>query len=301
MTFRVMIGWLVAVALVADPEARAVELPELPAVLADIVPSRRGHHEKHGAKLAIKEGRLGIQITSEKPLSTEQWDAIAALGPRWLTFNDKSLSNADMERLVAINPEEIHLRITPLTGIGAQRFGEMKRLTRLFTHHLKHATPEARDALANHPTLEEFRTAGAFCIEALEAPGLRSVEFAEKALTVANIETHARRSTITSLSLFAHNMTAVDGEFLEEVAKIQSLESLRIAFTALAFEGGLAHLQRLPRLEKLDLYLVDVSADDLRKLEQGLPNLKIRHQPMPAEYRDTWDAMIAKEAKAAVP
>lgn len=303
-TIAVVVCCIGTATLASEPGAlrdgkSAASLPELPPVLAGIKASRRGHGEVHGAVLVMKNKKLGIRLSTEQPLSAAQWDAVAALEPRWLTFNDKSLCDDDMDRLVAIDPEEIHLRIIPLTGAGAKRFGDMKRLVKLATHHMKRPTPEAREALINHPALEDYRTAGDFCIDALEAPRLKSVELADEALIVTNIKTLARRSTITTLILFSHNQTRVDSKLIAEVAAIRSLETLRICKTVLPYGGGLEHLARLPQLSTLDLIDVDVSGDGLDRLREALPRVKLRHEPMKPDYRLKWDEMVAKQSEAA--
>lgn len=277
----------------------AANVPELPAVLAGVKPGRGSKGE--GVRLRLRDGRLSISISADQPLAAAQWEAVAALEPKVLHFNDKSLTDADMDRLVAIDPEELHLRIVPLTGAGAKRFGDMTRLTALETHHMKQSTPEAREALENHPTLERYRTAGPFCIGALKAPNLKWVEFTELAINVENIETLAKRSTITSLNLFGHNQITIDAPLLAKVAAIRSLETLRITKTVVPYAGALEHLGRLPQLKKLDLNEVDVSSADLEKLRQALPTVEIRHTPMSGAYRMKWDEMVAKRAQIASP
>jgi hypothetical protein len=244
----------------------------------------------------MKDGLLLLALSTAKPLTDAQWDAVASLHPKSFAFNDQALTDRDMDRLVALDPVSISLRITPLTGVGAAKFGQMKNLRSLTSHHLHQPTPEAKAALANHPALEDFRSAGDFCIEALSAPNLKSVELAEKAATVARIEELVQKPSLETLSLFAHNITTINDASLATVAKIQSLQTLRIAFSVLTYEGGLKQLRSLPHLKSLSLYQVDLAPGDLEKFKEAFPSVKVNYTPMGADYRAKWDAMIAKEA-----
>ncbi|MEI7780361.1 MAG: sulfatase [Planctomycetota bacterium] len=282
------------------PAARMKQpLPELPAVLRPIQPSPRSHHGEKGAELLMKNGLLGIRLNSKTPLTPEQWEAVASLQPRAFHFNDAALRDEDMDRLIALDPMEISLRIVPLTGAGAAKLGQMPHLRLLETHHMHEPTPEAKEALAHHPSLETFRTAGDFCIDALRAPKLKSVELAERAVTIASVEQLAAHSRIEKLSLFAHNILAVDGDMLTSVAKIKTLKTLRLSFVTLAFEGELARLLDLPQLAKLHLAMADVSEGDLQRLQAAMPQVKVSFSPMPPEYRKTRDELIDKVRKTA--
>jgi hypothetical protein len=137
----------------ADAQNITVPLPELPATLKSIKASPRSHKHAKGAELTLKNNVLGIRLNSVTPLTPEQWDAVASLHPRSFNFNDRALRDEDMDRLVALDPVEVELRITPLTGKGAAKFAEMRSLTKLVSHHLLTPTPEAK-ALATHPTLD---------------------------------------------------------------------------------------------------------------------------------------------------
>jgi hypothetical protein len=177
----------------------------------------------------------------------------------------------------------------------------MKHLTSLTSHHLHAPTPEAKEALANHPTLEDFRSAGDFCIEALGAPHLKSVELAEKAAIPARVEELAAHSKIESLSLFAHNVITVDDACMTGVAKIKTLKTLRLSFVPLTFDGGLKPLLNLPLLTELSLYMVDVPDADLQKFKASRPQVNVELTPMSADYRKALDEIIAKTSKPAPP
>jgi hypothetical protein len=289
---------LVGTGIAASPIKPAL-VPQLPDVLETIQPSPRSHEGAKGAELVIKDGALGIRLNSAVPLTEAQWDAIAALHPKWFSFNDQALTDKGIDRLVALDPVAVTLRITPITGVGAAKFGAMKHLKSLVSHHLTQATPEANEALASHPALEDFRSAGDFCIAALRAPHLKSVELAQNAARPPRIEELAEHAKIESLSLFAHNVITVDDACMTSVAKIKTLKELKLAFTALTYEGGLKQLLALPDLRQLSLYMVDTSDADLQKFKAAMPQVQVKLTPMKPEYRKTWDEMITAAAKKA--
>ena len=272
------------------------ELPELPEALRTLTPSKRNHEGTPAARLQRREGLLLLSLSTAQSLTPEQWDAVASLHVKAFAFNDQALSDKDMDRLVALDPERVSLRITPLTGAGAGRFGAMKNLRSLQSHHMHQPTPEAREAFAQHANLEEFRTAGEFCIEALHAPHLKYVELAEKAATAEQVRHLAKQPDLETLSLFAHNILTVDDACLAEVAKIKTLKTVRLSFVTLHFEGGLSHLLDLPRLKEVSLNIADVSEADLQKLKAARPDLKVNFTPMNEEYRNTVAKLIAKQA-----
>lgn len=291
LVFAALVAFSSVVSIASAGEA----LPELPAALKSVVVSPRSHPGEVGAQLGMKRGLLEIRLNAASPLTPEQWDAVASLRPKVFHFNDQALRDEDMDRLVALDPVEISLRITPLTGKGALKFGEMAHLKSLETHHMHTATPEAEEALTHHPALEVFRTAGAFGIEALRGKRLRSVELAEKAANRSTVEVLAENPQIEVLSLFAHNILTVDDACLSSVAKIKTLHALRLSFVELTFEGSLKPLLDLPSLSELTLYQVEVPAADLERFQSLRPSVKVRHTPMDSEYRSKLEPMRAKE------
>ena len=272
----------------------------IPDALKSLVRSKRNHEEVPAVRVFAKDGLRAISLSTTAPLTDAQWDAVAALHPRVFLFNDQALTDKNMDRLVTLDAVEVTLRITPLTGAGAAKFGKMLHLRRLETHHMHEPTPQAEQALAYHPALEIFRTAGSFGIDALRAPKLKSVELAEQAANRASVEELAAHSKIETLSLFAHRILSVDDECLASVAKIKTLKTLRLSFVPLHFDGGLRHLLDLPSLTELSLYMVDVPDADLEKFKAARPQVKVKLTPMSADYRKTLDEIIAKAKQADV-
>lgn len=266
-------------------------LPDLPEVLQSLRASPLSHPGEPGAELKWRNGLLEMRLNSATPLSDEQWTAVAALRPRAFYFNHMALRSEDMDRLVAMDPVEIYLRINPINGTAAAKFGEMKNLKSLDTHHMRSGTPEADQALATHPSLEYFRTAGDFCIAALRAPSLKSVELAEVAATAEKVEELARHSRIEALSLYAYNILTVDDACLRTVSKIQTLKRVRLSYAAVTFEGGLKHLLKLPNLAVLELFVSDVSEDDLSRIKAAAPKLHVKFSPMKPDYREKLNKM----------
>lgn len=261
-------------------------LPDLPEILSSMRASPVSHPGEPGAELRWKNGLLEMRLNSATPLTDAQWDAVASLKPRAFYFNHMALRDADMDRLIALDPVELYLRINPITGAGAAKFGMMRNLKSLDTHHMHKPTPEAAEALSQHPTLEYLRTAGDFCIEALRAPALKSVELAEAAATSARVEELAAHSRIEFLSLYAYNILTVDDACLRSVAKIQTLKRVRLAYASVTFEDGLKHLLSLPHLNALELFVSDISESDLAQLKTAAPRLHVKFSPMKPDYRE---------------
>jgi hypothetical protein len=298
-TLRSLAATILAFLCCATLHAEQASEP-IPDALKSLVRSKRNHEEVPAVRVFTKDGLRAISLSTSEPLTDAQWDAVAALHPRVFVFNDQALTDKDMDRLAMLDPVEVTLRITPLTGAGAAKFGEMLHLRRLETHHMHEPTPEAKEALANHPTLEIFRTAGEFGIDALRAPKLKSVELAEQAANIASVEELGAHSKIETLSLFAHRILSVDKTCLASVAKIKTLKTLRLSFVPLNFADGLRHLLDLPNLTELSLYIVDVPDADLQKFKAARPQVKVNLTPMSADYRKTLDEILAKAKQASV-
>lgn len=259
-------------------------LPPAPEALKDLKPV-----------LAMVKGDLSVSVTSAHPLTDAQWDAIASLHARHFTFNDNALDDAGVNRLVVFDPLSVSINKSLLTGAGVAKFGQMKSLTLFSAMHIVKPTPEAKETVAQHPTIESFATDGAFGIEFVTAPHLKSANLKHGAADDKYVALLANHPSLERLRLWPKGYATLTDACLANVATLQKLQELEIDESVLTYAGGLNQLKKLPALATLDLKEVAISDDDLAKLKADLPKVKITHTPMPAAYRAQWDGWAAKK------
>jgi len=264
--------------------AQTAQLPDMPEVLKELKPT-----------LASVKGALTLSVTSPQPLTAVQWDAIAALRPRHLRFNDNALDDAGMSRLVTIDPITVGINKSLLSGTGVAKFGEMKSLTGISAMHIVKPTPEAKAALSNHPTVESFATDGAFCIEVVTAPNLRSVDLKHGAADDKFVALLARHPSLETVRLWPKGGASLTDAAFASLVTIPKLKKLTVDYSVLSYEGGLKLLKNVPNLETVDFHEVVLTDDDLSKLKADLPKVKVTFTPMTPEYRAQWNAWAAKK------
>lgn len=264
--------------------AQTPQLPDLPEALKELKPA-----------LASVKGVLSLSVTAAQPLTAVQWDAIESLHPRHLRFNDNALDDAGMSRLVALDPITVGINKSLLSGNGVAKFGEMKSLTGISAMHIVKPTPEAKAALSNHPTVESFATDGAFCIEVVTAPNLRSVDLKHGAADDKFVALLVRHPSLESLRLWPKGGASLTDAAFASIVTLPKLKKLTVDCSVLSYEGGLKLLKNLPNLETLDFHEVALTDEDLSKLKADLPKVKITFTPMTPEYRAQWNAWAAKK------
>ena len=242
-----------------------------------------------------KPGGLVLGVDSKTPLSAEQWEAIAALHVRSFSFSGSALDDLGMQRLVALNPEAVTVNGSLVTSAGAAKFGEMKSLKTLHTLHITRPTPDAKVALSRHPALEVFSTDGAFCIEAVTAPRIRSVDLKHGAADDRFIALLKHHPSLESVRLWNKGYATLSDAALASLVTIPKLNKLSLEFSVFTYAGGLNRLKELPNLATLELKDVALSNEDLAKLKADLPKVKLTATPMTPEYRAQWDAWAAKK------
>lgn len=70
-----------------------------------------------------------------------------------------------------------------------------------------------------------------------------------------------------------------DESTMETIAKITTLESLELTEARLSARM-IPHLKSLPKLTKLKIETVDISAEDVAAIQRALPNCKVDHKPI---------------------
>jgi len=288
--YRLSLLALLSLAPLLQAQSKTPALPEVPEVLKDVKPTL----SFYGAPGA----GLTLNVTSPQPLTRVQWDAIASLHPKRFFFSGDALDDAGMAHLVPLDPDFVYVNKSLLTGAGVARFGEMKSLTGLATLHIVKPTPEAKDALGNHPTIESFSSDGAFATEVLTAPHLRSVDLKHGGADNKFVALLANHPTLETLRLWPKGGAWLTDAALSDLSTIRNLKKLTIDFSVLTYGGGLNRLKDLPNLATLDFHEVAISDADLAKLKADLPKAKISFTPMTPEYRAQWDAWAAKLSAA---
>ncbi len=86
---------------------------------------------------------------------------------------------------------------------------------------------------------------------------------------------------------------SLDESTLVTVAKIQTLQSLELTEMRLT-SAVLPHLQALPNLKKLKIEMSAISAEDVAKLKDGLPNCEVTHKPLTP---DEAEALLVKKLR----
>ncbi len=269
----------------AHAQKKAAPLPEVPEVLK---PLQATITDRPPAGLTLS-------VDSKTPISSEQWDAIAALHVRAFSFSGAALDDAGMQRLAALNPEVVALNGSPVTGNGAAKFGEMKSLKALNTMHITRPTPEAKAALSGLPALEVFSSDGAFCIEAVTAPQVKRVDLKHGAADDAFVALLKNHPSLESVRLWAKGYAGLTNASIASLVTIPKLNKLSLEFAVFTYAGGLNRLKELPHLATLDLKDVALSEEDLAKLKADLPKVQITFTPMTPEYRTQWDGWAAKK------
>ncbi len=70
-----------------------------------------------------------------------------------------------------------------------------------------------------------------------------------------------------------------DESTMSIIAKLTTLESLELTEARLSSKI-IPHLKALPKLTKLKIETVDISADDVAAIRAALPNCKVDHKPL---------------------
>ena len=200
-----------------------------------------------------------------------------------------------MQRLATLDPVAVTINGSSVTGVGAAKMGAMKSLKTLHTLHVTRPTPEAKQALSTHPTLEVYSTDGAFCMDAVAAPHLQRVDMKHSGASDEYVALLKGHPSLESVRLWNKGFATLSDESIATLVTLPKLNKLSLEFAVFSYAGGLHRLKEISTLTTLDLKDVALSDEDLAKLKADLPKVKITFTPMTAEYRSQWNGWAAKK------
>lgn len=163
------------------------------------------------------------------------------------------------------------------TGAGFAHLKPLTRLEKLTVAGISMGD-EGFAAIGTLTQLKEFRTWHTFQTEAGNDP-------------IAGL------SSLTSLQLgqrlpgHGNKAPSLSDVTLPKLTKLQALETLKLGEAHFTVETLLA-LKALPKLKTLSLSETDLTAEDVEKLRQGLPGIKIDWQPLTEEQRKKFDQYL---------
>lgn len=266
-----------------------------------------------GAEVKVSGGQITrVSFKDCSPLGEAQYRGIGKLaGLKSLTLygGKKTLTDATLPLLAGLveleelNTEGIHVSDAGLAGFAAfknvrsmaffhpsldlkgftgEGFAALKALPKLerLTIAGTRADDRMMEAVAQLAQLKDFRTwhthqsqAGNAALEKL--PALRSLTLGQR----------LRRWDGTS------NATSLDDATLDVLARLTTLEALTLDEAKLSLDA-LLKLKALPKLTRLSLQRIDLSAEDVEKLKAALPAVKVDLKPLTDDERKKLDAYL---------
>lgn len=235
--------------------------------------------------------------------------AIQTLKVLTLYGGKKTLTDATLPLLAGLSElEELNTEGTQISDAGLAGFAALKNLKSLSFFHpsldLKGFDGSGYAALKALPKLERLTIAGTpFNDKGMEAvaqiPQLRDFRTWHTWQTQAGNAALAKLPSLRSLTLGqrlrrwdgSSNALSLDDATLDLLSRLQTLESLSLDEAKLSLDA-LLKLKALPKLKKLSLARIDLSAEDLEKLKAALPDTKIDFKPMTDEERKKLDAYL---------
>lgn len=253
--------------------------------------------EKLGAKV-VQQAGVVTQVQVKCDAFTEadfrtlgSFSTIKDLSISGKTITDDTLpSLAGLTDLERLSTNEIQL-----TDAGYKAFASFPKLTSLSLFHpafrSKEFTGSGLAHLKSLPKLERLTFAGSTTGDtAMEAIGqltqLKDFRTWHTAQTQAGNAHLLKLTQLTGLRIGQRlpewgkdTPVSFDESTMSIIAKISTLESLELTEARLSSKI-IPHLKALPKLTKLKIETVDISADDVAAIRAALPNCKVDHKPL---------------------
>lgn len=258
--------------------------------------------QQHGAKVTLEKG-----VVTQVQVNASNWgeDEYRLLGQcttlKRLSINGKTLNDRTLpllSGLVAL--EELSTNQTQLSDGGYRHFAQFPKLRALALFHPSWAQKDFTGAglahLKGHRNLERLTFAGSTAGDAaLEAIGqldqLKEFSTWHTAQTQAGNQHLLGLKHLTFLKLGQRlpkgkeAPPSFDRTTIALLAKMASLERLEL-FEARFSAADLAPLQALPNLRQLKIHTVDISPEEIEKLQATLKDVKVDFKPLSEDERE---------------
>jgi len=213
-----------------------------------------------------------------------------------LTISGKTITDSTLPLLAGLTDlERLSTNEIQLTDEGYKHFAAFPKLMSLSLFHpafrSKNFTGSGLAHLKSLPNLERLTFAGSTAGDAaMEAIGqltqLKDFRTWHTAQTQAGNAHLLNLKNLTGLRLGQRlpewgkdSPISFDESTMETIAKITTLESLELTEARLSARM-IARLKSLPKLTKLKIETVDISAEDVAAIQRALPNCKVDHKPI---------------------
>lgn len=266
-----------------------------------------------GAEVTAKDGAITrISFKDCAKLGEAEYRKLGGIKTlRALTLygGKKTLTDATLPLLAGLTElEELNTEGTQLSDAGLAGFAVFKNVKSMSFYHpsldLKEFNGSGFAALKDLPKLERLTIAGTRADDRLLAavaqiPQLKDFRTWHTYQSQAGNAFLEKLPELRSLTLGqrlrrwdgSSNATSLDDATLDILSRLKALESLSLDEARLTLPA-LLKLKELPKLKKLSLARIDLSAEDLEKLKAALPEAKIELKPMTDEERQKLDAYL---------
>lgn len=227
-----------------------------------------------------------------------------------LTISGKTITDGTLALLTGLTElERLSSDGIQLTDAGYKHFAAFQKLKSLSFFHPAFRSEQFTGSGLVHlkalPKLEKLTFAGSTAGDAaLEAIGqltqLREFRTWHTAQTQAGNAHLVKLTNLTGLRIGQRlpswgkdSPISFDESTMETVAKIKTLESLELTEARLSAKI-IPHLKALPKLTRLKIETVDISAADVEAIKAALPGCKVEHKPMGESEKE---ALLVKKLR----
>jgi hypothetical protein len=227
-----------------------------------------------------------------------------------LTISGKTITDDTLALLTGLTElERLSTDGIQLTDAGYKQFAAFRKLKSLSFFHPAFRSEQFTGSGLVHlkvlPNLEKLTFAGSTVGDAaLEAIGqltqLKEFRTWHTAQTQAGNAHLVKLTNLTGLRIGQRlpewgkdSPISFDESSMETLAQIKTLESLELTEARLSAKM-IPHLKALPRLTRLKIETVDISAADVEAIKAALPGCKVEHKPMSESEKE---ALLVKKLR----